>query len=174
MECFQADASVSLRYMHDGGYDIPDWSNRQCHYKSVQTKNSFLLIGKLITKLLHSRHWEYTLKALLNNVKVTKLTFRLKYKSHVPRVKKGCHKDGQFRQVDLAPLYNHDINPVTEVTRTMSLDELSVSSIPLLSTSHPFGVTVSNVPAMIQAAMTGGASLENMWALSVHGGIIFY
>ncbi len=79
------------------------------------------------------------------------------YKSHVQEPISQTDKAGR------PPLSSsNDINPVPEVTRTMSLDELSISFIPPLSTSHPFGVTVSNVPAMIQAAMTGGASLENM------------
>ncbi len=84
----------------------------------------------------------------------------------MPRVnipQTSCSTKTDTRQVAL-PLDS------LEVTRTMSLDELSVSSIPPLSTSHPFGVTVhDNIPVMIQAAMTAGASLENMSTTHLYG-----
>ncbi len=77
----------------------------------------------------------------------------------------------KYREVGYTAMYKtvplHSLSPVQH-TKTdkagsppleeTTLDELSVSSMPPLSTSNPFEVTMSNVPA----TMTGGASLENM------------
>ncbi|XP_064399615.1 uncharacterized protein LOC135346062 [Halichondria panicea] len=89
----------------------------------------------------------------------------LGFDNHIDPLRIYLQKYREHTKTDKAgspPLSSsNDINPVPEVTRTMSLDELSVSSMPPLSASHPLGVSVSNVSAMIQAAMTD-TSLENM------------